>query len=85
MTPRVLAGEALESSLIEAAAATVGGGKSAPFATVCATGVRSAIASDMLRGHGFTAVYDFSEGMFGSKSGPGWPRRGLPVEHRRTC
>ena len=65
--------------------AAVGGDKSTPIATICATGTRSAIARDILLGAGFTAVYDIPEGMFGSKSGPGWLRRGLPVDPCRTC
>ncbi len=65
--------------------AAVGGDKSTPIATICATGVRSSMASEILRKNGFTAVYDISEGMFGSKTGPGWLRRGLPVEPCRSC
>ena len=65
--------------------AAVGGDKSPPIATICATGTRSAVARDILLRAGFTAVYDISEGMFGSTSGPGWLRRGLPVEPCRSC
>lgn len=65
--------------------AAVGGDKSTPIATICATGERSSIARTLLIQSGFTAVYDIAEGMQGSKSGPGWLRRGLPVEACRTC
>ena len=72
-------------NFIDQVLAAVGGDKSTPIATICATGGRSSIARDILRQNGFTAVYDISEGMFGSKSGPGWLRRGLPVEPCRSC
>ena len=72
-------------NFIDQVLAAVGGDKSRPIATICATGIRSSMASDILRGYGFTAVYDIAEGMQGSKSGPGWLRRGLPVEACRTC
>jgi rhodanese-related sulfurtransferase len=65
--------------------AAVGGDKSTPIATICATGERSSVARGILLRAGFTAVYDISEGMFGSTSGPGWLRRGLPVEPCRSC
>ena len=70
---------------IDQVLAAVGGDKSTPIATICASGGRSSIARDMLQKNGFTAVYDISEGMLGSKNGPGWLRRGLPVEACRTC
>lgn len=65
--------------------AAVGGDKSTPIATICATGARSSVAGAILRRNGFTAVYDISEGIFGSKSGPGWLRRGLPIEPCQSC
>jgi hypothetical protein len=34
---------------------------------------------------GFTNVYNVSEGMAGSKAGPGWIRRGLPIESCKNC
>ena len=72
-------------NFIDQVLAAVGGDKSTPIATICARGNRSSIAREMLRKHGFTAVYDISEGMLGSENGPGWLRRGLPVEACRTC
>ncbi len=72
-------------NFIKQVLAAVGGDKSTPIATICATGGRSSMARDMLRKNGFTAVYDISEGMLGSRSGPGWLRRGLPVEPCRSC
>jgi rhodanese-related sulfurtransferase len=34
---------------------------------------------------GFSRVYNVKEGMAGSGAGPGWVRRGLPVERCQTC
>ncbi|MDP2795785.1 MAG: hypothetical protein Q8O25_17150 [Sulfurisoma sp.] len=33
-----------------------------------------------LEAQGFTQVFNIKEGMVGSAAGPGWIRRGLPVE-----
>ena len=75
----------INDNFIDRVLAAVGGDKSTPIATICATGVRSSMASDILRKNGFTEVYDIAEGMFGSKFGPGWLRRGLPLGPCRTC
>jgi rhodanese-related sulfurtransferase len=52
----------------------------APIALICARGVRSARLSARLKSAGFTQIIDVPEGMLGSRVGPGWLRRGLPVK-----
>ena len=51
-----------------------------PLALICRTGGRSAWLSGRLEQAGLTDVIDVSEGVYGSDAGPGWLRRGLPVE-----
>jgi len=60
--------------------AALGGDRSRPVALICHSGVRSRRLSAAMAGAGFTRVYDVGEGMAGSARGPGWVRRGLPVE-----
>jgi len=55
------------------------GNKEAPIALICARGVRSAQTSNVLAAAGFTNIIDVPEGMLGSKAGPGWLKRGLPL------
>ena len=57
----------------------VAGDRSAPVALICARGVRSDHTSRRLRNAGFTNVIDVPEGMLGSRAGPGWIKRGLPL------
>lgn len=57
----------------------MGGRKDLPVALICARGVRSGRISARLTEAGFTNVLDVSEGMLGSRAGPGWLKRGLPV------
>ncbi len=53
-----------------------------PIALICAVGVRTTRASQILRRAGFKNIYHVREGMFGNpKDGPGWLKRGLPVVH----
>ncbi len=59
----------------------VGGDKSKPVALICRTGNRTTRAAEFLRAQGFTNVLNVKEGMAGSGAGPGWLKRGLPVEH----
>ena len=66
----------------EALTAALGGNRSAPVAVICARGVRSAALANRLAAAGFTALIDVPEGMMGSRAGPGWLARGLPV---RPC
>lgn len=65
---------------IPALDALVQGDRSAPIALICARGVRSDRMSRFLSEAGFTRIIDVPEGMLGSGAGPGWLRRGLPVD-----
>ncbi|GFE50477.1 hypothetical protein So717_22300 [Roseobacter cerasinus] len=51
-----------------------------PVALICARGVRSRHLSARLLDAGFTRIIDVPEGMLGSGAGPGWVKRGLPVQ-----
>jgi rhodanese-related sulfurtransferase len=61
------------------------GDKDLPIALICAGGVRTAFAADLLRDRGFTQILDVGEGMLGSGDGPGWIARGLPTEPCPQC
>lgn len=63
----------------------VGGDKTAPIGLICRTGNRTTQVQAFLEKHGFTRVYNIKEGMAGSAAGPGWLRRGLPVEQCTSC
>lgn len=65
--------------------AQVGGDRHAPIALICRVGNRSTRAQSYLQSLGFTRVYNVREGMAGSASGPGWVRRGLPLESCGQC
>ncbi|KAA6186258.1 rhodanese-like domain-containing protein [Thiohalocapsa marina] len=60
--------------------AAMDGNKDAPIALICRTGNRTTHTQRALEKLGFTQVYNVKEGMAGSRAGPGWLRRGLPVE-----
>ena len=60
--------------------AEVGGDRNAPIALICRTGNRTTQVQSYLQSVGFTKVYNVKEGMAGSAAGPGWIKRGLPVE-----
>ena len=60
----------------------VKGDRNAPIALICRTGNRTTQVQRYLQNQGFTQVYNVKEGMAGSGAGPGWIKRGLPVE---TC
>jgi len=62
-----------------------GGNKDLPIALICAGGVRTAFAADLLRDRGFTQILDVGEGMLGSGDGPGWIARDLPTEPCPQC
>ena len=53
--------------------------KTKAIALICAGGVRSARLGTKLSQAGFADISDVPEGMLGSRAGPGWVRRGLPV------
>jgi len=57
----------------------VDGNPNAPIALICATGGRSSRLAKALTTAGFTNILDVSEGMMGSRAGPGWISQGLPV------
>lgn len=57
----------------------LGGDRTRTVALICASGVRSARVATALRQMGFADLHDVSEGMTGSRAGPGWLRAGLPV------
>ncbi|MGB5734886.1 MAG: rhodanese-like domain-containing protein [Thiohalocapsa sp.] len=63
----------------------VDGDKDAPIAIICRTGNRTTYTQKALQQIGFSSVYNVKEGMAGSGAGPGWVRRGLPVESCQTC
>lgn len=55
------------------------GDSTAPVALICARGVRSAALANRLAAAGFSSLLDVPEGMLGSRAGPGWLARSLPV------
>ena len=65
---------------IDALDAITGGARDAPVALICARGVRSARLNNQLIEAGFTNIIDVPEGMLGSRAGPGWINRGLPLD-----
>lgn len=64
---------------VEALLALTGGDRSRPVALICASGARSDRTSLKLEKAGFTRIIDVPEGMTGSRAGPGWVARNLPV------
>ena len=58
----------------------VNGDRSAPIALICRTGNRTTQVQRYLQSQGFTQVFNIKEGMAGSGAGPGWIKRGLPLE-----
>ena len=61
------------------------GDKATPIALICRTGNRSGSVQKQLQRLGFSQVHNIPEGMAGSRAGPGWIRRGLPVEACNDC
>ncbi len=59
--------------------ALMGDDKTKPVALICAVGGRSHWLQGELKKRGYTNVLDVSEGMLGSRTGPGWLKRGLPM------
>jgi rhodanese-related sulfurtransferase len=58
----------------------VNGDRNAPIGLICRTGNRTTQVTRYLEAQGFTQIYNIKEGMVGSAAGPGWMKRGLPVE-----
>jgi len=67
---------------VEALARMADGDLNRPVALICARGVRSDRTGTRLTDAGFTQIIDIPEGMLGSRAGPGWLERGLPVTLR---
>jgi len=67
------------SDFLDALLALTSGKTDAPVALICARGVRSARMNNRLIEAGFTRIIDVPEGMLGSRAGPGWIKRGLPL------
>ncbi len=61
------------------------GDRNAPIALICRTGNRTTQVQRFLQQQGFSNVFNVKEGMVGSAAGPGWIRRGLPVESCAAC
>ncbi|MDP6708328.1 MAG: rhodanese-like domain-containing protein [Alphaproteobacteria bacterium] len=74
-----------ERGFLDRIAAITGGNKAAPLALICATGVRSKLATEILRRAGYRNVVDIGEGMFGSARGVGWMARQLPLSRCADC
>lgn len=55
-----------------------------PMAVICATGARSTYVTTALEQRGLTRLLNVREGMMGSKHGPGWLRRSLPIRKAGT-
>ncbi len=70
---------------LDAVLQKVGGNKTAPIALICRTGNRTTQVQKFLQVQGFTQVYNVTEGMSGSRAGPGWLARKLPVESCKVC
>jgi rhodanese-related sulfurtransferase len=60
--------------------ALIQGERDAPVAFICARGNRSAALIAQLAAAGFSGLIDIPEGMQGSRAGPGWLARDLPVQ-----
>lgn len=63
----------------------VKGDRNAPIALICRTGNRTARVQKFLQAQGFKRVYHVPEGMAGSSAGPGWVKRGLPIDACKSC
>ena len=71
--------------LLQSVTEMAGGDKNASIALICHVGVRTTHAQKFLQAQGFTQVYNIKEGMAGNASGPGWLKRGLPVQACPQC
>lgn len=65
--------------------AELGDKRDTPIALICRTGNRTTHMQKALQEAGYTNVYHIPEGMVGSRAGPGWIARGLPIEPCKTC
>lgn len=71
--------------LLQSVLQQTGGDRNAPIALICRTGNRTTQAQAFLQRQGFTRVFNVKEGMAGSAAGPGWLKRGLPVDACTLC
>lgn len=74
-----------KQGFIDAVLRAVDGDQSAPIGLICRTGNRSGMVQRALLEAGFSDVINVSEGMAGSRAGPGWLARRLPVEPCPQC
>ncbi len=74
-------GQAFAQGIFDAA----GKNLDAPIVLICRTGSRTSRLVPLLKEMGFTNVVDVPEGMLGSRAGPGWIARGLPVDPCQNC
>ncbi len=58
----------------------VDGDADAPIGLICRTGNRTTQIQRLLVSRGLSQVYNITEGMVGSSAGPGWIKRGLPLD-----
>lgn len=68
------------AGFVDEVRAAAGGDPLRPVALIDANGRRAEFAARLLASQGFATLYVVGEGMLGSNLGPGWLRRGLPVE-----
>ncbi len=68
------------AAFLEAIAKATGGDKTKPVVLICRTGNRSGKAAEILAAQGYTKILDVGEGVAGSRRGPGWLARGLPLD-----
>lgn len=59
---------------------SVAGNSDRPIAVIDANGKRAEYAARLLSSQGFADVLSVGEGIVGSNFGPGWIKRGLPME-----
>jgi len=74
-----------ETGFVRQVETALGGNKHVPIGLIGLAGNRAAHAQEVLRGSGFTQVFNIQEGMLGGSAGPGWLARKLPVEPCRNC
>ncbi len=73
------------AAFVEDVLAQVDGNRETPIGLICRVGNRSTKAHKLLVSKGFTNVFNIKEGMQGSEAGPGWLKRGLPLESCAKC
>jgi len=69
----------------QAVYAAAGSDLDAPIVLICRTGSRTSRLVPLLAEMGFTNVTHVPEGMLGSRAGPGWIARGLPIDACKDC